>query len=392
MSGGVPVRRNAPLWPDRWPRADATARVFALLLLAAVLVPGFPSGPANLRAQAPGLQTPPAASSRYLELVQRYRDGEWEATVNELAHWDSAHVRAEARVFSLLTSPKPIDLAELRESLAPDWPARIRLIESVVLLHTEVLLRDASDKVHFEQAWRAINALTKWPQAEAFFQSACIVLSSRLLSLFNPPEAQQVLRYAKRTGEIALALGSVSESAIPRGRIMPSIVPLSGGDAGRRFGTLEHAGNLFEEALRLDPSLTEARVRLGRVLVARGFTGPAIEHLERARREAPEGFLAYVAALFLGAAHEQQGAWGTAVECYRAALAEYPESQAAYLALGHVLELSGHPDEGWKTVREMFGEAAATRNPERDPWWVYFDGQSWQTEHRIAQMRAMLQR
>ena len=172
----------------------------------------------------------------------------------------------------------------------------------------------------------------------------------------------------------------------PPAGVAPST--LVGGPA--RFGSLEYTGDRFEEALGLDPSLTEARVRLGRVLVARGFADAAIAHLERARREAPDGFLGYLAALFLGAAHEQKRAWEEAGECYRAALREYPEAQAAYVALGHLQHVSGHPDEGWRTLRGLFGDVGAPRNPQRDPWWVYFDAQTWQTEHRIDQMRRML--
>jgi tetratricopeptide (TPR) repeat protein len=362
-----------------------SVRRLAAALLGGVTCLVILSAVPHLHATVPLGQGTPTTSTRYLDLVKRYRDGEWEATVSELARWDPAHVRAEGRMLSSLVNP-PLDPAEL--SLAPDWNERIALIESVVLLHIEVLVRGASDNVHFEQAWRAMNALAKWPQTQAFVQSAYIVLSSWLLSRFNPPEAQRVLLGAKRTGEVVLVLGAASESAVVRGeRVVPSSTWTS-----NRFGTLENAGDLFTEALRLDPSLTEARVRLGRVLVARGFTGAAIEHLERARREAPEGFLRYLANLFLGAAREQQEEWDAAGDCYRAALAEYPESQAAYLALGHALERSGHPDEGWQTVRGMFGEGSAPRNPERDPWWVYFDGQAWQSSQRITQMRAMLRR
>jgi tetratricopeptide (TPR) repeat protein len=325
------------------------------------------------------------SSSRYLDLVQRYRAGEWVATVTELAQWDPDHVRGEARILSLLVSP-----LHLATELRDNWNERIALIQGIALMHTEVLVRHGWGQVHFDQAWKALDALRKWPQARPFVQSEHIVLASRLLSLFNAPEAQRLLGYATRTGEVVLALGSASESAAVRqARIAPEqMLPISASGGGR----LEHAGRLYEEALRLDPTLAEARVRLGRVLVARAFAGDAVAHLERARREAPEGFLGYLAALFLGAAHEQRRSWDAAAECYRAALAEYPESQAAYLALGHVLEVSGRADEGWRTVRDMFGDALAPRNPERDPWWVYFDGQAWQTEHRLHQMREMIGR
>ena len=156
-----------------------------------------------------------------------------------------------------------------------------------------------------------------------------------------------------------------------------------------RFGSLRYTGDRLEEALRLDPTLTEARVRLGRVMVERGYPDAAIAHLERARREAPDGFLRYLAALFLGAAHAQKRAWEQAAECYRAALRQYPEAQAAYVGLGHALQAAGRPDEaGGRCVAVFLETTAEPHRPERDPWWVYFDAQTWQTGHRIEQMRA----
>jgi tetratricopeptide (TPR) repeat protein len=374
--------------------ADSRCRRLAWLLAAAtaiILTPAL----SHAADTNPATQRNPASPpSRYLELVTRYRAGEWDATVTELAAWDPGHVRVEGRMLDLLVSPKPLDLAELHEGLLPDWSARVALVESVFLLHTEVFMRGALDRVHTEQAARALKALLKWPGTRPFVQNGSIVLSSLLLARFNASDAQLVLlRHADRTAEVVLALGSISESAAARpDRATPRALVDSRYAATSRFGTLENAGDLYSEALRLDPSLAEARVRLGRVLTERGFTGPAVEHLERARRDAPEGVVRYLAQLFLGAARERQEEWQSAAECYRAALAEYPEAQAARLGLGHALERSGNAEAGWQAVRALFGGAAAPRNPDRDPWWVYFDGQAWQTDERIGRLRGALRR
>jgi len=336
-------------------------------------------------AQTPGAHTSRAPASSYIDLIRHYRQGDYGATVLELSRWEPARLRAEARRLALSTNSM---FDDPRGESEQDRKDRLALLEAVVLLHTEVLLRGAWDSTHFDQVWRAVKVLSKWPQAAPFVQSAHIVLGSRLASLFRPDDALQLLQSADGSGETLLAIGSLSESAAVRG--IPT--PGSRGFGSTLFGTLRNASETYEAALRLDPSLTEARLRLGRLLVVTGFLDAAVPHLERARREAPEGFLAYLAALFLGAAREQQRSWDVAADCYRAALAEYPESQTAYLALGHVLELAGHPDEGWADVRRMFGEDSAPRNPERDPWWVYFDGQFWQVQHRIDRMRDMMAR
>jgi hypothetical protein len=67
----------------------------------------------------------------------------------------------------------------------------------------------------------------------------------------------------------------------------------------------------------------------------------------------------------------------------------YPEAQTAYIALGYLLDGDGRADEARTTVGRMFAEPG---NPARDPWWVYGYAQFWQTDHRVAQLRAFARR
>ena len=113
----------------------------------------------------------------------------------------------------------------------------------------------------------------------------------------------------------------------------------------------------------------------------------AIGELERARQDAGEGYLFYLASLFLGNAYEQAGERGKAAGCYRKAIGEYPEAQAAYLALARLAESGGLDDVPAGVLAQMFGTEPATR-PERDPWWMYPYGQAWQLQVRIDALRA----
>lgn len=302
----------------------------------------------------------------YQALVEQYRAGKWDAAVAELAAWEPARVQREAK-------PPP---EETTATLA-----------SVALLHTEAILRGASLDAHLKPARRAVNGLRTRAEARAFVLSWRIVVNSWLVYAFRFSDARRLLSAQnwEPSAETLLAYGSIFESEVARPvRIVDSSVTRT---SGPRW---EHAEEKYKEALRLDPTLVEARLRLGRVLFLRGFPDEALPHLERARREAPPGFLAYLAALFLGAVHEQKQSFDAAAECYQAAIAEYPEAQAAYVALGHVLQRSGRPDAEWAAVRRMFGDQAAPRNPERDPWWVYFDAQFWQITARIDSMRHLI--
>lgn len=142
----------------------------------------------------------------------------------------------------------------------------------------------------------------------------------------------------------------------------------------------------YRAALKLDPRLVEARLRLGRVLDLEGRADVARGELERAWQEAGTGYEKYLAALFLGSLHERSRRFADASAAYRAAIREYPESQTAYLALAHLLETQGERAAAAETVRAML-EPQAKR---ADPWWMYCYAQYWQIDTRLAGLRAMV--
>jgi predicted Zn-dependent protease len=80
----------------------------------------------------------------------------------------------------------------------------------------------------------------------------------------------------------------------------------------------------------------------------------------------------YLGHLFLGQCLEDRQDLNGAVDQYKAALSQRPDSQIGAVALAHVLFLKGDA-EGARATLES-GVAYAGRRPFVDPFWVYLTG------------------
>ncbi|MBC7930920.1 MAG: tetratricopeptide repeat protein, partial [Rubrivivax sp.] len=92
----------------------------------------------------------------------------------------------------------------------------------------------------------------------------------------------------ERAGDIEGALAAYRELAasqprVAEGHLGLGVLLLKRGGADAEEGLME-----LERALALNPNIYEARVALGRALVASGRAAEAVEHLQRAAELAPE--------------------------------------------------------------------------------------------------------
>jgi tetratricopeptide (TPR) repeat protein len=151
----------------------------------------------------------------------------------------------------------------------------------------------------------------------------------------------------------------------------------------------------LRRALALDPSLVEARLRLGRLLYQLDGGREAQAELERALSEAREAghvFARYLAGLFLGELHEEARRPADATAAYREATATLPSGLSARMALSHALLVSGHAEEGWSVARGAFDNSDTNRLADTDPWHLYRRGQAWQAASRLRAMREAVRR
>jgi VWFA-related protein len=257
----------------------------------------------------------------YKDLVQDYVEGHVEDAVATLLTW-----RGDALA----------ELAKKAGSLPGSLP------RAAVMLHTEAAMalraggqagqapmhlefaRGIAEKAEHDSTFRR-----DWLLAVGFELQAHGELSQALPFFV---ECQGAFPSA---AEAWLAAGTVYEfSAFPDG--------LGGSRVARPPGDLVHeAETEYRQALAVDPSLLEARLRLGRVLQRSGRPEEALGELKTVASASDGGATAALAHLFLGELLEHLGKTDEAAQQYRAALDLDATLQPAGLALGGVLARRG---------------------------------------------------
>ena len=136
---------------------------------------------------------------------------------------------------------------------------------------------------------------------------------------------------------------------------------------------LNEAQRHFRRAVELEPSFAEARVRLGRVLMARGRSSDAVPELQRAVKLDADETVKYYAWMFLGAALAETGSAAEAIRAYRSASALFPHAQSPQLAISQIAGEQGNISAARDALERALApvEAAMDRF---DPWWVYLRG------------------
>ena len=162
--------------------------------------------------------------------------------------------------------------------------------------------------------------------------------------------------------EAWLAAGTVYEwSAFPDG--------LGGQRVARPMGDLvEEATRQYRQALVIDPSLAEARLRLGRTLQRSGEPDEAREELRRVVDQGGGGPTEALAHLFLGEFLERRGEAAEAVREYRKALEQDPTLQQAGLAVAAILWRGGDRTG----AVEILGTALRSGRPVGLPSWLAY--------------------
>jgi tetratricopeptide (TPR) repeat protein len=254
----------------------------------------------------------------YRDLLQDYVEGRGEDAVATLVTWPTAAVAGLAkridssegglaRAAAMLHTEAAMALLASRES--GDAPAHLEIAREVV-----------------ERTGRDSDFRRDWLLAVGFQMQARGDHASEALGFFLECEAAFPL-----AAEAWLAAGTVYEwSAFPDG--------VGGHRLARATSDLvEQAKSQYGQALVIDPSLAEARLRLGRTLQRSGDPEQAREELSRVVDQSGGGPTEALAHLFLGEILEQRGETEEAVREYRRALDLDPALQQAGLAVAGIL-------------------------------------------------------
>jgi tetratricopeptide (TPR) repeat protein len=159
---------------------------------------------------------------------------------------------------------------------------------------------------------------------------------------------------------------------------------------GDLHGDLGAAETMLKRGIELDPTLDEARLRLGRVQAKRGESQAALETLSRLQRPQTEAGFVYLARLFEGEVHQDLREDDKAEAAYLAAIAALPSGQSAQIALAHVLHEMGRRDDALQRISGLAtGASTGARN---DPWLLYMAGEAWRQENYLDTLRAIVRR
>jgi len=127
---------------------------------------------------------------------------------------------------------------------------------------------------------------------------------------------------------------------------------------------------LFEQALKIDPDLSEARVRLGRVLALQNQHETAVTQLKQVALSATlPSRLRYFSLLLLGREQWTLGRHQEAEMAYAQAAALYPGAQSPRLGLSQVAHEKGDRTQAVAHL-SILGKPPASAERD-DPWWTY---------------------
>jgi tetratricopeptide (TPR) repeat protein len=141
-------------------------------------------------------------------------------------------------------------------------------------------------------------------------------------------------------------------------------------EVGSERAELREAERRLRRALRENAGLTEARIRLGRVLLLRGRHDEAADELRQAATAAEEDLLRYFGALFLGAAEEALGNYERAAASYAQASKLYPTAQSPHLAVSALARRRGDRTGALAALQRAF-DLPKIDSEQGDPWWTY---------------------
>jgi hypothetical protein len=265
--------------------------------------------------------------------------------------------------------------------------------------------RRSTSTVHWQFGRELIDRLQPDPARDPFARAWYLASAARLQSLLMVSEADDHLSRARQifpNDADVLFRGACALETLTAPSLLAALGPdmllLRSPGASRMVATrpsvrslLDRAEQLFRRALRHDPSLAEARVRLARLIGAKGERGEANDLLMQALAARPADDVRYLALMLLGDAQMAVGRRAEARARYEEAADLYPTAQSPLLALGLLARDGGDRETAAKTLERL---SRLPPEPEKriDPTWVYYTMQGRDADRRLQQVHALIGR
>ena len=287
----------------------------------------------------------------YMDLLETYRSGDLKDARNRLASWTDDRVKDVVEALVAIgeepsppegTAGGPFPDVTRRN---PDLPPRDilrkpktrfweRTLRAAILLHTELSAYNAWGLTTETRAHhlKVAEGLVELIPGEIVFNRDWFLT---VAYIYHGSNLSVSLHYLKEAGrrfpddaEIHLASGVTYETAAALDKDRSKI---------------DQAGTFYRRAIKADPDLAEAHLRLGKVLQERGGNRAeeASRELEWVVEHSSDPYLLYLANLFLGDLHKREKRFDRAVECYRGAVESEPRWQTAHISLSYALRATG---------------------------------------------------
>jgi tetratricopeptide (TPR) repeat protein len=332
----------------------------------------------------------------YRQVVERYRRGDADA-VDAVNAIPRLHLESIMKVIFSRVAPETGTWKLEAGAPIPWLPGELR---GAAMLHTDAALRivgpdeeDGDRRHHLKVAGRMLHASSSRddPFVPRWYYAVSRALRDR--NLFGVAEDLLERGRSQVPGNptILFESSAVAET-LARGygvnvtetRGIPSIEPDTERNLQWRAARLNDAARWLREAVERDDTMLIARLHLGRVETLRSHEKDGLVHLERVFSAATDDATAYLAALFIGAAHERLRRPDAAEASYRKAIARFPAGQAAYVALSEVLQRSGKSGESRTVLHDLLlGRTELIR----EPWWWYLVEPPGVAQERLAELR-----
>jgi len=379
--------------------------IVALAVQCAFVVPGAGT---EVPAYVPSGQAVPVQARAYLQELDSYEHGEYEAAaaavqalnVWEVRQWITAAIaEIENRILALERADvSPAEVSRLTQ-------AQIRILRLALLVHTELVMRLREESSIESQLWLCQRILAdmrhlKLPEDEhgardrealrLLARDWYAVVVSQLQYLGNLPylrgHLDAGLALFQDDPELVLAHGALDEASADLEFVDRSLA----GDIYTRDFILESrrlltaAAEDYQAVLQLQPGQHEAMLRLGRVSRLLGNRAGARTLYDAIIESDAAPRLKMLARLFHGELAELEKNPTEAEAQYRSAHALAPAAQSAMLAMSRLCDARGD----LACARDWLERSFAAASPDRqDPWWGYLRGQAWLAGERATRLR-----
>ena len=329
--------------------------------------------------------------------MRRYQSGDRVGAVADMRSWPEERLRGEVAALSAFR-----ERARACHPCAASMSWRQIPVRAALMLHADCALqaRRVGDPspLHKSLTLEIARLLKDDPAQGAFarrwYEAMAGLAQSENLWGEALDWAERGLRDFPDSAGMLLVVGSIEETvgALALLRLPDSVFSPVQRETRENLAALREARGHLEtsrrslrSAVAADPSLAEARLRLGRVAWRLGDAVEARAALREVLSREPRPATAFLAHLFIGRLDEDASQLDDAARSYEAALALAPHAQSARLGLSHVRLRLGRPGVARREVEESV--RAADRRQQPDPFWLYPWGPAAGVEERLEALR-----